>query len=121
MRKERVKVYRYVTKCFECNKEVIVYFTLSDFGDGPIILHCNNCGEYYWYTKEDEYYNKSLKEQLTGKKCEKCGVELSTSLVPTHKEIRCGNDIFSLDDDFTTNIIPSDDEMVLLDVYLIYS
>lgn len=121
MKKERVKAYRYITKCLECNKEVIVYYTLSDFGDAPIILHCTNCGEYYWYTKDDEYYNKPLKEQLNRQKCEKCGVDLSNSLVPAHKDIRCCDYVFSLDEDFATNINPLDDEMVFLDVYMIYS
>jgi hypothetical protein len=70
---------------------------------------------------DDVEYIKPIEEQIENLKCEKCGVKLSDSLTLTHKNIRCCNSIFSLDDNFTTNVIPPDSEMVLLNVYMIYS
>jgi hypothetical protein len=38
MKKEMVKVFKYKTVCDECNKEIYVYYTVSDFGDAPILM-----------------------------------------------------------------------------------
>lgn len=116
-----VKVFKHKTVCDECNKEIYVYYTVSDFGDAPILMRCVNCGEYYWYTLDDVAYIKPIDKQLENLMCEKCGINLSDSLTLTHKNIRCCNNTFSLDDNFATNVILPDSEMVLLNVYMIYT
>jgi len=121
MRKEKVKVYCFKTKCVDCDKEITVYYTLPDFGDAPIMKRCRHCGEYYWYTREDEIYQRTIDEQLDDLKCQECGADLNVSLVPTHKDILCCGYKFSLNDDFASHSIPPNDEMVSLDVYMIYS
>lgn len=121
MKKEIKLVYVYNAKCFICNSNKKVYYTVADFGDAPVIKKCSHCGELYWYALDDEVYIKSIDKQLDGKKCKKCNAELLNSLVPTHKNIQCCGTEFSLDDDFIGYNIPSSAEMEPVDVYLIYS
>lgn len=121
MQKTTVMVYCYKIKCESCNQDINVYYTVPDFGDSPVIRKCKHCGQFYWYTAEDECYIKPLAEQMDNDKCEVCGAILKNSLIPTHKFINCCGYEFSLDDDFAGNIIPPNNEMVPLEVYLIYS
>lgn len=121
MKKETRMVYVYNATCVECNNNIKVYYTVADFGDAPIIKKCAQCGELYWYTPDDELYIQPLDKQLREIKCEKCKAELINTLVPTHKNIMCCNNEFSLDDDFAGNNIPPISEMVPVEVYLIYS
>lgn len=121
MKRETVRVYCYKTKCIDCSKDLKVYYTVSDFGDAPILMRCKNCNEHYWYTLDDEYHVKPINQQLEGLKCEKCGLNLKEYLVHTHEDIKCCGNEFSLDDDFADNKIPPENEMVYLEVYMIYS
>lgn len=121
MEKNKVMVYCFKTKCIDCNKEIVIYYTVPDFGDAPVIKRCKNCGEYYWYTPENEAYNKAIEKQLDGLHCEKCNAELKNSLVLTHMNITCCGSEFSLDEDFAGNLIPDGNKMVPLEVYFIYS
>jgi hypothetical protein len=121
MKKVTKMVYVYNAICFQCNLNVKVYYTVSDFGDAPIIRKCSHCGELYWYTPDDEAYIRLIFKQLIGKHCEKCNTELLDNLIPTHKNIQCCSTEFSLEDDFAGYNIPPATEMVPIDVYLIYS
>jgi len=104
MKVTTIKAYVYNTKCFDCNKTIPIYVTLADYGDPPVILKCKKCGELYMYTLDDVFYRSSLEKQLDGKTCMKCNAILLESLVPTHTHIRCCNNEFSLDDNFSDSI-----------------
>lgn len=121
MKKETKMVYVYTVQCSNCHLNKIIYYTVADFGDEPLIMHCKDCGELYWYTREDEAYIQPIDIKLSGLKCERCNAVLKDSLVPTHKNIVCCGSDISLDDDFAGNTIPPDTEMVPVEVYLIYS
>jgi hypothetical protein len=114
-------VYSYKYKCFECNEIKTIYYTVADFGDSAHILQCKHCCELYCYTPENEVYLKPLDEQLIGLRCVECNNDLSNSLVPTHKGLRCCGEYFSLEDDFMPKTIPPNTALVPVEIYLIYS
>ena len=121
MKKEIVKVYQYAAQCIECKEDCIMYYTVADFGDAPVLLRCRHCIEYYWYTPDDAAYIRPIDVQLEGLACGGCGTGLKDCLVQTHKEIKCCGYQFSLDDNYADNILLNDDEMTTLQVNMIYS
>lgn len=121
MKKGRRRVYRHITHCIDCQKEVIVYYTAADFRDPPVILRCKYCNAHYSYTPEEDYYIRPLETQIASLHCVNCGALLKDSLVETHKNIQVCDHEFSLDDDFAGHQIPPDSETVIIDVNLIYS
>ena len=120
MKKETHAAYMYLAKCIGCNKVVPIYFTVSDFGEAPILRKCKNCDTLYWYTVEDETYIQPLEKQLEGKLCVTCNTLLNETLVPTHTYIKCDDSIFSLDDDFAVLTNLDESEMENIEVYLLY-
>ncbi len=121
MRKEERRVYVYKSHALDCQNEYKVYYTVADFGDAPVLLQCRFCNEYYWYAFEEDAYLRPFHKQIENKYCEKCRVSLNSCLIPPHKNVDGGGYKFSLDDDFAGNSIPNDNEMVSLEVYLLYS
>ena len=121
MKKELKMVYTYMWQCSSCNMMKQIYYTGADFGDAPYIMHCKHCGELYWYTLEDEEYLRPIGLQIEEIKCETCKADLKNALVPIHKNIQCCGMEISLDDDFAGYNIPPVNDMVPVEVYLIYS
>jgi hypothetical protein len=114
-------VYLFEAKCLKCNETKPIYYTLSDFGDAPLIKKCKSCDAHYWYTLDDAHYIRPLDKQLEGKKCIECGVDLSEVLVDTHTHIKCCNSSFSLDADYANSARNNIFNMDKIAVYLIYS
>lgn len=124
MKKETRRAFEYNGECIECNGKYSFYYTLADFGDPPIVLHCKVCNALYWYTQEEEDYLRPLNEQINNMKCAICNNNLKDNLVPTHKCVRCHKcgDVFSLDDDFDRrNTPPDDNQLKTIKVFLLYS
>jgi len=121
MNQEIKRVYVYETKCFACERTIPVYCTLADFGDPPIITKCKNCNTLYWYSPEEDFYIRPIKQQLEGKSCVRCNANLRDSLVSTHKHIKCCGTEFSLDDDYANSIDLVSNPTRDVKVNLIYS
>ncbi len=113
--------YEYNINCIECGKKLTIFYTVPDYGEAPVIMKCKNCGEFYWYTKDDEFYINPLEKQLLSMRCEKCNLELIDTLVPTHNSIYCCGEKFDLDDNYVGGVIPNNSARKEVPVYLIYS
>ena len=120
MKKSTVNAYKYNTICFECGKTISIYFTLSDFGDPPIIKKCKICDTLYWYTSEDEAYIKPLSKQIEGRTCVGCNANLNEALVATYTHLKCCSTVFSLDDNFIDSVSLDNGIIESIEVYLLY-
>ncbi len=121
MKKQKMNVYVFKHKCCDCGKVKDIYYTLSDFGDAPTLKKCKNCGTYYRYDSEEDAYMKPIEEKLEGLSCSVCGANLKETLCFPYEDVKCRYGTYKLDNNFAHNLYSSDEDMVQIEVFLIYS
>lgn len=127
MEQATIPAYVLSTQCPKCGSNYKIYYDLADFYEVRIIKKCRKCKTLYYYSPEDEHYQKmTFTKQINGKTCCKCNENLKDILIDVHKEMLCEDCgwVFSLlDEDLARNTYtyPPDENRKWITAYNIYS
>lgn len=77
-------------RCGKCGSSNESFFVEGDSRE-PRLMQCSNCHTVFYYEEETSYYHKPLNEQLDGKVCPECSVELKDHLKPYKSAKTCSN------------------------------